>query len=593
MRKAMAKSAARHQIGELAPGAPVVAAGRGSMTMVFAAVSLLNATASLSANPSAKPENEATPPPAIRQNAEARDGGIAVNANGQNVHVEVHEERDPEVVRLLKCLQKGQKVLEDAVSDLRRDGQERQRLLDERADGVEQVLRKTREPHPSATALTAISDLEAGSSLGAEALLQESERAAAAKRPSDMSRAAQLARQQGALATFRNTESALAAYQRAAAYEPDNPDNWQMVGDLLTDSLRRPEATKAYERLRTLATERLKEQPTNIARRNALAASYRDLADALLAQDEVEPAVQVAQNGLELAQKWVSEQPRNSQARRGLLASLMQIGDVRREEARAAFFGKADTPMPSGSERMSAMRSEVQRLTGESETAYRDALALVDEFLDADITPEDLWIDRAQCQIGIGWALALSLHRGAQGEFLRAVETLERIANQDPANAEYQHALALGYKNLGGFFVSTARNPQAARMPFEKSLSILETLVRQNPFNPRWRLDLVIAYQDMASLAQADTGMPSLADFNSEPLRNRKPPVVDPATAIPLLDDGLLLLKQLDTGGLLMPSERDLQRQFEFNRECLKCQQKGFLFGSGGECYSRLPPIAP
>jgi tetratricopeptide (TPR) repeat protein len=593
MRKAMAKSAARHQIGELAPGAPVVAAGRGSIAMVFAAVSLLNATASLSANPAAEPEKEATPPPAVRQTAEARDGGIAVNANGQNVHVEVHEERDPEVVRLLKSLQKGQKALEDAVSDLRRDGQERQRLLDERADGVEQVLRKTREPHPSATALTAISDLEAGSSLGAEALLQESERAAAAKRPPDVSRAAQLARQQGALATFRNTESALAAYQRAAAYEPDNPDNWKMVGDLLMDSLRRPEATKAYERLRTLATERLKEEPTNIARRSALAASYRNLADALMAQDEVEPAVQMAQKGLELAQKWVSEQPWNSEARRGLLTSLMQIGSVRVEEARAVFFGKADAAIPPGGERMSAMRSEVQRLTGESETAYRDALALVDKLLGADTTHEDLWLDRAWCQIGIGWALALNSHRGAQGEFLRGVETLERIANKDPASADYQHALALGYKDLGGFFVSTAKNPLAARMPFEKSLSILEILVRQNPFNPRWRLDLVIAYQDMASLAQADTGMPSLADFNSKPLLSRKPPVVDPATAIPLLDNGLLLLKQLDAGGLLMPSERGLQRQFEFNREALQCQQRGFLFGSGGECYKRLPPIAP
>lgn len=173
------------------------------------------------------------------------------------------------------------------------------------------------------------------------------------------------------------------------------------------------------------------------------------------------------------------------------------------------------------------------------------------------------------------------------------VETLERIANKDPANADYQHALALGYKDLGGFFVSTAKNPRAARTPFEKSLSILEILVRQNPFNPRWRLDLVIAYQDMVSLAQADTGMPSLADFNSQPPLNRQPPVVDPATAISLLNDGLLLLKQLDADGLLMPSERGLQRQFEFNREALQCQQRGFLFGSGGECYGRLPPIAP
>jgi hypothetical protein len=162
--------------------------------------------------PGAKPSAARTD--SLPQKAEARDGGIAVNASG-NATVEIHqtiEQYDPEVSALLKRLLKESKRMQKELSQLRDDSEKlRQQLLAEQAGGIDEIVRQTHGPNPSSAALIAKRSLERGDTSDAEVLLGEDERAALAKQPPDLHRAAELARQAGALATFRDTKAALAA----------------------------------------------------------------------------------------------------------------------------------------------------------------------------------------------------------------------------------------------------------------------------------------------------------------------------------------------------------------------------------------------
>lgn len=93
-------------------------------------------------------------------------------------------------------------------------------------------------------------------------LRARAERLEAAGRPkvdagqADLKRSAEYWRHIGALAFLHDTEAALAAYEKAAALDPDDADGWQKVGELLFRKGELDGADKAFQQLMRVGLER-------------------------------------------------------------------------------------------------------------------------------------------------------------------------------------------------------------------------------------------------------------------------------------------------------------------------------------------------
>jgi len=559
---------------------------RQQLPIVLATISLTWATLSIADAP-AKPASKAASArrDEPRQHARANDGGIAVNASG-NAKVEIYrtiQRSDPVLESTLKRLEK---LLEER-SSASDDTRARDRLVGEVESAVNDVLHRARESNASPASLAAKRGLEKGDTLDAEVLLQQAEEVAAGGNPPDLPRAAALARQQGALALTRDTKVALAAYQRAADYEPDNADNWLSLGDLLIQSLRRDDAVRAYERMTHLVEERARRDPASPEWRRLVATGYRKMANAFLAQDDVPHATEASEKSLTLSERWAADQPANRDAQNQLILSLIQKGRVGLAGTESTLNGDSLATSATAHDRMEAIRQEITRRASEAEAQYRRGLMLVDSLLDHDVDDDYLWLQGADCHEGIAWSLALRLQRGVQGEFSRSIEILTRIANKNPRNAFYQRNLALAYRSLGGFAARSEHDAAAASSSYRKSLAILQTLRDQNPSNPQLQLDLVGVYQEMAWLAQPWVTVPSLLDPNYRDYMRR--PLVEPAEGITMLLEGWHILEGFEADGVLGAPEKVLQRQIQSDLEDLRCQQQGFESAFGGQCLRPLP----
>lgn len=542
-----------------------------------------------SAPANAKPGSAEARSPEPRQNAEATNGGIAVNASGQ-AKVEIHQtiqQRDPEALRILKNLQDKMTRLDERVSTLTRDSEKRrEQLLNEQADGVDEVLRKARERNASPAARAAIRSLEKGSTLEAEILLRESEQLAAEKQPPDRKRAAELAREQGALAMARDTQAALEAYRRATEYEPENPNNWWSLGDLLMQTLRRSEAAEAYERMASLAAERLRQEPSNDRWRSTLATAHRLLTDAYLAQDDVPRAVEAANKSLVLTEEWYASKRSRRDAQHELALSLMQVARTRLAGVGEMMKGPPPANTSSRDFMAAVMKDAEQRAT-DAEASYRRALTLINEMLDRDAHNDTLWLHNADCHEGIGWALMMMQRRDARGEVSKHVDVLERLAKKNPESAFHQRNLAMAYVGLGDYLTRTEREPASALIIYRKSLTVLQELTRRDPSNVRWQLDLASLYRSIAWLAQPWVTVPSMVDPSYRDYM--KPPVIPRPDAMVMLQEAQRILGRLDAQGLLVEPDKVLQKQIESELRDLKCQVQGFESGLGGQCFRPLP----
>ena len=526
--------------------------------------------------------------PASSQKADAKDDGIAVNASGQ-AHVDIHQtiqRRDPEVRRLLQILQARVQELNDELATLRRGEEERRRLLEEQADGVAEIVHKANEPNASPAALAAKRGLEQGNTLNAEAVLSNGERIAADKQA--LGRAAELAREQGALAVSHDTAAALAAYQRAAQYEPDNPDNWQMVGDLLMQSLKRPEAVQAYRRVVDLAEASAQKNPTDVVLTRRLLKAYRRLAYALLAQDEIDHAAASVRDSIDHAEHWYTMQRRSPEAKEELIYSLMLVGELRSDEIGSGLeTGKFGLGLPLH-DSFTAMQAETDRLAEVSEAAYQRAVTLIDEVLRQDPDKDKLALDRIRCEFGIILARSMmSGHADLTVAQATSIALFEAVAAKEPNNYEYQFELVGEYRSLGLMY-SEIKNAQAALDAYQKSLSILRELSARNPSSPQIQLNLAISYAAMAKLASVFFYVPSLFDPN---YRNYlRTPIIQPAEVLPLVRAGIDIITRLKKQGLLTPAQQRMDIELYGDLYDLECQQKGFESGQAGDCFRPLPP---
>ena len=95
---------------------------------------------------------------------------------------------------------------------------------------------------------------------------------------------------------------------------------------------------------------------------------------------------------------------------------------------------------------------------------------------------------------------------GARASYEAGLSIRERLARQDPANAQWQRDLAISHIRIG-LVRQAGGDLTGARESFEASLAILEPLTRQDPTNAQWRDDLGYVQGKLAEIeAQQKAG---------------------------------------------------------------------------------------
>jgi len=208
-----------------------------------------------------------------------------------------------------------------------------------RRSAIARTLTTAAQPGAGADATAAVTALEAGDTRPAEALLRETEHRDAGRiGQADVDdaalrgRAAALAREQGALAMGHDVHAALAAYQRAAEYEPDNTWTHLFVGDLQLRAGDSGSALRTYQVALRIAEALAARDPANTKGQRDQSVSHSKIGDALRAQGDGPGALTAYRTGLRVREVLAARDPANTEGQRDLSVSHSKIGDVLRAQ---------------------------------------------------------------------------------------------------------------------------------------------------------------------------------------------------------------------------------------------------------------------
>ena len=106
-------------------------------------------------------------------------------------------------------------------------------------------------------------------------------------------------------------------------------------------------------------------------------------------------------------------------------------------------------------------------------------------------------------RIGLG---EIRQKRGALPDALKSyrdsLAIAERLAKEDPGNAEWQRDLSVSYEKVGNVQVAQGALPDALKS-FRESLAIAERLAKADPGNAEWQRDLSVSYQRVGDVQVA------------------------------------------------------------------------------------------
>src|SRR5262249_55558345 len=133
------------------------------------------------------------------------------------------------------------------------------RQMEDVRQAVASLVASARQPDADQASQKAVNLLAAGNTESARDVLKNEEHAAlqaagqqGENGPAQMRRAAMLAMDQGALASLTDTQAAMAAYERASRYEPDNPWTLFKLGDLQLIGGRTTDALATFDKAKTV-----------------------------------------------------------------------------------------------------------------------------------------------------------------------------------------------------------------------------------------------------------------------------------------------------------------------------------------------------
>jgi tetratricopeptide (TPR) repeat protein len=120
---------------------------------------------------------------------------------------------------------------------------------------------------------------------------------------------------------------------------------------------------------------------------------------------------------------------------------------------------------------------------------------------------------------------------GALASFRQSLTIDEKLARQDPSNAQWQRDLSVSYNKLGDVQSAQGDLP-GALASFRQSLTIAEKLARQDPSNAQWQRDLSVSYNKLGDMQSAQGDLPgALASFRQSLTIAEKLARQDPSNA--------------------------------------------------------------
>jgi tetratricopeptide (TPR) repeat protein len=379
---------------------------------------------------------------------------------------------DPQVVRIATLIdeigRKNRQLDErDAeIASLRRENEELRRAA------IARTLTAAAQPDAAPAAVAAATALEAGDTRPAEALLRDREEtqaqliAAGGAETTSRQHAAQLARQQGALAMGHDVRAAIAAYQRAAGYDPDDVWTQLFIGDLHRQLGNLDAAMRSYRTASATAAKRVRASPDDPEAQRGLMASHNRIGHVLGEQGASPDALAAYRKGLAIAERLSLGDPDNLDRLTDLVLSHSNVAAVLLAQ------GDASGAIAS----------------------YNSALAIAEVFC----TPRGF---------SAGWRRELVVSYGNIGDVMlrlgdarmalawyRAVLIgAQALAESDPANPERQRDVMAAHERIGKVLVEQGDGAGALAV-FEDALAIANTLTARDPANAVWQRDLSVCY---------------------------------------------------------------------------------------------------
>ena len=265
----------------------------------------------------------------------------------------------------------------------------------------------------------------------------------------------------------------------------------------------------------------VEEENAEVMRRRA--AAYHSQGNRLLAQGNLEGALQAYQAGLTIAEALAQRDPSNTEWQRDLSVSHEKIGDVRSAQgdlAGALQAYQAGLTIREALAQRDPSNTEWQRDLSVSHDRIGDVRSAQGELAGAlQAYQADLKIAEALAQrdpSNTEWRRDLSVShekigdvRSAQGELAGALQAYqsgltirEALAQRDPSNTEWQRDLSISHNKLGD--VRAAQGELAgALQAYQSGLTIAEALAQRDPSNTQWRRDLSVSHEKIGDVRAA------------------------------------------------------------------------------------------
>jgi tetratricopeptide (TPR) repeat protein len=357
--------------------------------------------------------------------------------------------------------------------------------------------------------------LQAGKPKEAEplfrAVAEEKERAASASNKE----AAAAYRNLGAIAGLGDPMGARAAYAKAAALDPGDPEGLFWHGWFQWDAGNLRQAEDAYRSLIALDGRGAKPSQIFWARSGLgdIAMARGDLRAALLAYREV----------LAIAERLAADNPKDYDWQRNLSVSYDRVGDAlvaqgnlpealksfRDSLAIAGRLAQAD-PGKAGRQRdLSVSYNKVgdvlvaQGNLPEALKSFRDSLAIAGRLAQAEPGNAGWQRDLSVSHNKVGDVLVAQGNlREALTSFRDSLALADRLAKADPGNAGWQRDLSVSYERVGDVLVKQGNLPEALKS-FRDSLAIRDRLAKAEPGNAGWQYDLGVGNERVGNVLMA------------------------------------------------------------------------------------------
>ena len=159
--------------------------------------------------------------------------------------------------------------------------------------------------------------------------LEQVEQAAVASSLKQMTEAASAARGRGALLSNKDSAAAKQAFERATAYEPENPINWMLLGDAAMTLGDTSRAGAAYQRAHLIANDRVLRDPQNTQWQRDLIVSHVKIGNMLVANNNASEGLGWLDRAHAVATRLTQIDPSNATWSRDLTIIEKRIAGVR------------------------------------------------------------------------------------------------------------------------------------------------------------------------------------------------------------------------------------------------------------------------